>query len=193
LFTDRLGQRRSVAIVRDIREREQAETVLQTTLQRFYLVLSSMSSAVLLVTADGRVEFANQAFCDRFGLNDTPADLVGISSRDMIEKIKNAYLRPDEAGARIAEIVARGQPVKAEELTMWNGATCLRDFVPLTLRGGSCGRMWLHFDITERKRAKARHGSRPSPTTLRTISSCKTASCAIASSSIHNSASPSKT
>ena len=64
----------------DISERKQAEIALQTTLQRFYVVLSNMYSGVLLVTDEGRVEFANQAFCDRFGLKDAPADLVGLNA-----------------------------------------------------------------------------------------------------------------
>ena len=70
---------------------------MQTTLQRFYDVLSSMYSAVLLVTEEGRVEFANQAFCDYFGLEEAPMDLAGLDSRAMIEKIKNVYLHPEEA------------------------------------------------------------------------------------------------
>ena len=146
---------RKVAILfSDITERKQAESALQTTLQRFYVVLSSMYSAILLVTDEGRVEFANQAFCDRFGLEDAPTDLVGLESRDMIEKIKNAYLNPDEAVARIREILDRGQPVKSEEVAMQGGRTCLRDFVPLNVQGKSYGRLWLHFDITERKQAE---------------------------------------
>jgi len=132
-------------------ERRQAENALQFTMQRFYVVLSSMYSGILLVTDDGQVEFVNQALCNQFGLKDAPADLVGLGSGDMMEKIKNAYLHPDEAVVRIRQIVDRGQPVKSEELAMRSGRTCLRDFVPLNVQGKSYGRLWLHFDITERK------------------------------------------
>ncbi len=138
----------------DITERKRAESALQTTLQRFYNVLSSMYSGILLVTDEERIEFANQAFCDSFGLEDAPTDLVGFDSRVIIEKIKNAYLHPDEAVARIREVLDRGQPVKGEELTMQSGRTCLRDFVPLNIHGKSYGRLWLHIDITDRKRAE---------------------------------------
>ena len=152
---DESGELRSIlSLVLDVTERKYAESALQATLQRFYVVLSSMYSAVLLVTDEGRVEFANQAFCDRYGLKDAPADLVGLESRAMMEKIKNAYLHPDEAIARIREILARGQPVKGEELAMKDGGTCLRDFVPLNVHGKPYGRLWLHMDITERKRAE---------------------------------------
>jgi two-component system, chemotaxis family, CheB/CheR fusion protein len=137
---------------RDITERREAEGVLRTALQRFYDVLSSMYSAALLVTNDGRVEFANRAFAERFELEEAPADLVGLSSGELIEKIKGTYLDPDKAIARIRDILDRGQPVTGEEVAMRNGGTCLRDFVPLTVDGVSCGRLWIHTDITARKR-----------------------------------------
>ena len=131
------------------------EGVQQTTLPRFYAVLSSMYSAVLLVTDEGRVEFVNPAFCERFGLKDAPADLIGVGSREMIEKIKSAYLHPEQAVARIREILDNGQPVKGEEIAMLGGGTCLRDFVPLQVDGKPHGRLWIHFDITVRKQAEA--------------------------------------
>ena len=37
---------------------------------------------------------------------------------------------------------------------MRDGRTSLRDFVPLNVQGKSYGRLWLHFDISERKRAE---------------------------------------
>jgi len=135
-------------------ERRQ-EGALRTTLQRYGTVLSSMYCAVLLVTNEGRVEFANPSFCNYFGLQDAPADLTGLSAGEMIDKIKNAYLHPDEAVARIREILERGQPVKSEEIAMQDGRTCLRDFLPLSVDGGSCSRLWIHFDITERTQAES--------------------------------------
>ena len=135
-------------------EAERAENALQTNLQRFYDVLSSMYSGILLVTDEGRVEFANQAFCDRFGLEDAPADLVGLGAREMIEKAKGAYVHPDEAVARIEEILNRGEPVKGEEVAMRDGGACLRDFVRLNVKGKSYGRLWHHFDISERNRPR---------------------------------------
>ena len=67
------GQTPSRMLLRSIHhaiERKRLEERLQTTLQRFYVVLSSMYSGVLLVTDEGRVEFTNQAICDQFGLKD---------------------------------------------------------------------------------------------------------------------------
>ena len=145
---------RMIGVLEDITERKNADIALQATTQRFYAVLSTMYSAVLLVTSEGRVEFANQAFCDCFGLDDAPAGLAGLSAGDMIARIRDSYAHPDEAIARIHEIVDRGIPVKGEEVAMRGGATMLRNFVPLELGGASHGRLWVHIDISERKRAE---------------------------------------
>ncbi len=136
-------------------ERARAEAALQSTLQRFYLMLSSMYSGVLLMTEEGRLEFVNRAFCDAYALNETPASLVGLTSRDLLEKILPAFQHPEQAKARLLEILQRGQPVRAEEFGMRDGRTAFRDFIPLNVDGKSCGRLWIYTDITARKEAEA--------------------------------------
>jgi PAS domain S-box-containing protein len=143
-----------VGVSRDISEQKRAESVLQATLQRFYTVLSSMYSAILLVTNDRRVEFANPAFCHVFDLEDAPSQLVGLGPAELVDKIKSAYLHPDDAIARIHEIRDRGQPVKNEEVAMRNGKTYLRQFVPLNVDGKPCGWVWSYIDITERQQVE---------------------------------------
>ena len=90
VYASRTAPGQFAVVFLNVTDRKQAENALQATLQRFYVVLSNMYSGVLLVTDEGRVEFANQAFCDRFGLKDAPADLVGLNAPNMIEKVKNA-------------------------------------------------------------------------------------------------------
>jgi PAS domain S-box-containing protein len=148
------GERVLISSAVDITERKRVEEALQTTLQRLSTLVASMHSSILLVDDDGRIAFANQAFCDYFNLRDSPADLVGIMSNEMIEKIKNVYLHSDEQVAHIREIVRQGQNVTNEEIAMRNGRSCLRDFIPIYMDGKSYGRLWQHTDITERKLAE---------------------------------------
>lgn len=139
---------------RDITERKQAEEVFQETLQRFYHILSELRYGILLVTADDRVEFANQAFCDLFNLPESPADLPNLSAGEMIGKIRPSFSDPDAAVARIRETVHLGKEVKGEEVGMHGGRTFLRDFIPLRINEKQFGRLWSHIDITKRKQAE---------------------------------------
>lgn len=138
-------------IARDITERKRGEQMLRGTLQRFYSVLSSMDNPVLLVTNEGRIEFANPSLCRTFGLKESPEELVGKSALEVVRVTNNG---PDDAIARIQEIVRQRQSVKGEEVVLADGRTFLRDFVPLDVDGEPRGRLWLHFDITERKRVE---------------------------------------
>jgi PAS domain S-box-containing protein len=144
-----------VLVFHDVTERRRGEKILKATLQRFYLILSNLNSGILLVTDDGRIEFANPAFCDLFGLKESPAEIMAIfDSETVIGKIDSAYENPKQAVLRVREIVEEERSVFGEEVPMQNGRMFLRDFVPLTVDGRSYGRMWVHTDITERVRGE---------------------------------------
>jgi PAS domain S-box-containing protein len=144
---------KATVIASDITERKQAEEELRTALQRLHALFAGMQSSLLLV-GQGRIEMANQAFCDYFGLQESPGDLVGLTPRQLIDKINDAYLHPDEQVKRIWEIARGGQSVIGEEISMQDGRTSLRDFIPIYADGKSYGLLWHHIDITERKRAE---------------------------------------
>jgi len=146
---------RKVAILfNDISENKKIEEMLRTTLQRFYLILSNLQAGILLVTDDDRIEFANQALCDSFNLSESPNDLLNLTANEIIEKIKPSYKDPDAAISRIKEIVNKGLPVIGEDVGMNHRQIFLRDFIPIDLGEKRYGRLWVHIDITEQKRAE---------------------------------------
>ncbi len=141
-------------IAHDITERKRMEEALEITLQRFYTILSNIQGAILLVSEEGYVEFANDTFCKWFNLSEKPADLVGITSSEMLRIIKEVYDDPDSAMALIKENVEHGKPVFGEEISLIDGRTVIRDFIPLSVGGKRSGRLWDHIDITGRKKAE---------------------------------------
>jgi PAS domain S-box-containing protein len=70
----------------------------------------------------------------------------------MIKKIKNVYEHPDDEITHIQEIVSQWEPVIGEEVYLKGEKTCIRDFIPIFVGGKPYGRLWLHLDITERKK-----------------------------------------
>ncbi len=142
-----------VLVFHDVTERRRADTVLRATVQRFYAILSNLNSGILLVAEEGRIEFANQAFCRLFELPESPTELMSdFDSEKMLAKINAVYENPGQAILHIREILERGQTVMGEELPMQNGKMFLRDYVPLIVDGKTYGRLWVHTDITELKR-----------------------------------------
>jgi len=125
--------------------------LLQTALDRFHRILSSLKNGMLLMTRDNRVEFVNQPFCDIFGLKESPKDLLNLSTEAIIEKVINKHLDPAAAEKRIREIVLEMKPVFGEDITMKSGRTYLRDFVPLEVGKNNFGRLWHYVDITDHK------------------------------------------
>ncbi len=146
--------REILGIGNDITQRKQAEEQLRNMQQRLDFLISNLYAGFLSASDDGTVEYVNQAFCDLFNLCETPADLRGLSSDEMIKKILPAYASPAELAARIGEIVAEGKPVRGEEVAMRDGRLFMIDFIPLNVDGRSCGRIWHHQDITQRKQAE---------------------------------------
>lgn len=147
-----VGELQLVTCVHDLTERKRAEDLIRVMAQRYHMILSSQYSGILVVTEEGKIEFANRIFCEQFGLAETPADLIGLTDDEMLKKIQNAYVNPTKAVSRIREIVSQGQTVLGEEIPMSNGRIFLRDYQPILIDGKKGGRMWQHRDITESKK-----------------------------------------
>ncbi len=141
-----------IIFTEDITERKQAEEELRNAYQRLYGILSNLYGGLLLVSADGSIEFVNPALCEQFQLQMPPSALQGLTALEFIPLIRDVFDEPDRAVDRISEIVRDEQPVKDEEIAMGVGRTYLRDFIPIEIDGKPCGRLWHHRDITEIKR-----------------------------------------
>ncbi len=135
-------------------EPDETEGLPRAFRDRFYTVLSSLYTGVLLVTEAGRVEFANNSFCSLFNLQCSPEELKGLSASEIIDRVQSAYADPASAIKRVQEIVGEDLPVRSEEVALRDGRMYLRDFIPLDIAGKRFGRLWHHQDITERKRAE---------------------------------------
>ena len=87
-------------------------------------------------------------------MSQSPEEVKNLAAIEVIKRIQHVYANPEQAVARIAEIVNRGEPVKDEEVPLQDGRVVLRDFIPIWLGENRYGRLWVHRDITERKKAE---------------------------------------
>ncbi len=142
------------SIIHDVTDRKRAERDLKNAFERFYTILSNQYAGLLLVSSDGAVEFANQAFCDQFGLEADPSALQGLTSQEIIQRIQNVYDDPTHAVNHIREIVLGEEAVRGEEIAIRGDRHYLRDFVPIQIGDKLYGRLWQHRDITDYKKAE---------------------------------------
>ena len=138
----------------DVTERKKAEEKLQAALQKINTLISNLNSGILLVSEEGRVEFANQSFCDLFDLTDSPDSLLGLTAKEIFTKTRNITEFPDKSFAHLLELVNQGLPIKNEEVAISGGRLYMRDFIPIYINGKRYGRIWHHIDITSRKKAE---------------------------------------
>jgi PAS domain S-box-containing protein len=129
------------------------QPVLQTAFQRFFAVLSSMCDGMLIVSDDGRIEFANQAFCEFFGLKELHTELKGLKVEEVNERIMESYLHPEVQRVRIREIIVQRKTITGEEIALKDGRTYLREVIPINVDGKPRGWLFQYVDITESKKA----------------------------------------
>ncbi len=141
-------------LIWDTTERKRMEETLRTTVQRFHRILSSIFVGILVVTEDDRIEFANQNFCDQFDIAEAPSDLIGLTAKEMLQKVSPAYAYPEAYLVRIQQILSQRHRIEDEEVLMRNGRVLLRDHIPILVDGKPRGRMWQHRDITQRRQAE---------------------------------------
>ena len=136
-------------------ERQMAEDALKTTLKRFQIMLSSLYPGVLLVSDVGRVEFVNPSFLEMFALEDSAEQLVGGLPSELLHSMSRVVVDPPRFLERIDEILKKRQPIREEEIAITGDRSYLRDYVPIFIDDKYYGRLWIYYDVTERKRAAA--------------------------------------
>jgi PAS domain S-box-containing protein len=139
-------------VARDVTAARNAADLLNATVERYQEVLSNVYYGILLVDNDGRVEYANQTFCDMFGLNRLAAELIGMDNLLMMRSANLSLANPAAGLVRVNELLAEGVAVHDEEVACAGQRTLLRDFVPLLIDGEPRGRLWVFRDITRRQK-----------------------------------------
>ena len=108
--------------------------------------------AVLIETRERRVSKTNQAFCDLFGLNIEPDDLIGADCAAAIDDMSEMFADPDGFRIAVEEIVAQATPRADERIELADGRVFLRDFVTSRAANGDTRLVWLYRDVSKQER-----------------------------------------
>jgi PAS domain S-box-containing protein len=137
-------------VVRDITERLNAEQALRDSEAR-YRELAEGSIECISINVDGRIVFANQAFCDILGYPG-PAAVIGLPT----STITAPEERPRLDGYRQSRLRGEGAPVRYEfEALRRDGSRIwLENVVSVINWGGRPAILATGYDVTDRKRAQ---------------------------------------
>ena len=137
-----------VAIIEDISHQLEADRKLKASENRLSALISNLQTGVLLEDENGKVALTNQMFCNIFNIKNTPKNLIGVDCEESEKENKKLFKNPEKFVTRIEEILAKKEPVLADELEMLDGRVLARDFIPIDNDGDYKGHLWAYHDIT---------------------------------------------
>jgi PAS domain S-box-containing protein len=145
------GRRIFTGIIRDITERKRAEELLSATMTRLTSLIQTIQAGVLVEDETRHITLINSMICSMFGVPATPEQLHGADCSQSAEQSKHLFAEPEQFIRRINALLRQRTIVTNEELTLADGRTFERDYIPIFVDKIYKGHMWLYRDITVRK------------------------------------------
>lgn len=136
------------------RQRELARLAQQEH-RRMGALLSAMSIGILFEDRGGLIEYVNPAF-HRMWAIDEDFQLVGRTTRDVLEHSTHRFARPDHASKYVLHVLDTHEISERFELDLYDGRVLTQISYPVTDDDGrTIGRLWIYEDITyERQTAQ---------------------------------------
>ena len=133
----------------DVSEERRREQRLADATAQMRTLIDNLGSAVLLEDDTRHVLVANDVLVDLFGLPVTAAELVGTDCSGAAELIKHRFAEPEAFVAAVERRVGQGIPILGEQLSLVDGSTLERDYLPIDSGGRHAGHLWVYRDITQ--------------------------------------------
>ncbi len=138
----------------DITERKRIEEQLWATTYRLSTLIENLQLGVLVQNEFHKIVLINQAFCDLFNIQQSPDKLIDMDGSTFAFEYQDIFTDPTQFIIRNQEVMRRKRVVANEELSLVDGRTFERDYVPIMIQGTSQGHLWMYRDITERKKGE---------------------------------------
>ena len=135
-------------IVRDITDQKKSEEQLIESENRLASLVVNLDSGIVLEDENRNIVLTNNKFCELFGINASPKDLVGIDCKAASEQNKVLFKNPEAFIERMRAIDADKKVVLGDELEMLDGKILERNYTPIVIGKKSKGYLWTFTDVT---------------------------------------------
>jgi len=133
------------AVARDITDAKISQTRLNN-------LIKNLHTAVLLEDEQSKAVIVNESFCELFGIDKSPTELIGEKGFNLLEEIKIAFDSEKAYEDRIHELLADKKLVIDEELELKDGRIIERSFIPIYVDNYYSGHMWNYIDVTKQRK-----------------------------------------
>ncbi|SFI51263.1 PAS domain S-box protein [Olleya namhaensis] len=135
-------------IVRDITDQKKSEEQLIESENRLASLVVNLDSGIVLEDENRNIVLTNNKFCELFGINVSPKDLVGIDCKAASEQNKVLFKNPEAFIERMRAIDVDKKVVLGDELEMLDGKILERNYTPIVIGEKSKGYLWTFTDVT---------------------------------------------
>lgn len=139
----------------EVERRACTEAALHQSRSQLAALIQHLQDAVIVESEAREVLLVNQAFCDLFGLPESPEALLGADCVAAAQANKSLFSDPTILTDRVDDILEAAVPITAETLHMDDGRILERDYVPVDL-GATRGHLWTYRDVTAQRRLGTR-------------------------------------
>ncbi len=139
---------------RDVSERKQSETEINTALSRLSALIQNMEAGILVEDEKQQVVLMNKRFADIFQIKSPIEGLLNKSSQSINQWVINLVENQAQFQERLNELVQKRVVATGEEIGCLGGQILERDYVPIFVDGVYSGHLWEYKDVTERKQVE---------------------------------------
>ncbi len=133
----------------DVSQDRRRERRLADATAQMRTLIDNVGAAVLLEDDTRHVLVANDVLVDLFRIPVSSDELVGTDCYESAHQIKALFSDPEGFAAGVDQRVAQGIPIIGEQLSLVDGSTLERDYLPIDSAGRHAGHLWVYRDITQ--------------------------------------------
>lgn len=142
------------SIARDITERHNSQIELKLVNHQLSTLIENMNVGILLSDSDGKIALINRKFCELFGINNEPQNLIGYNFNSAMIKLRAMFSGKEKVLEEINACILSKKSQLNREVKLINNTILERDYIPISIDESHYSHIWIYKDVTEQRSAQ---------------------------------------